>query len=559
MESSNLERILNRLDALKNQFSKTQSKELHSLVSRLSKLKITDTQSLIRAHEILLFICAHPPNPFILRIVESELRSFTKRVFALETQGVDLSELIRPEISGIAGTTVIDTFSYRITRWLREKHAKQIEFYWEWFEDDNRLADIWPRFMPILEEDSFVEANIPFRKWLREARGNQTEVTWLIDRFRKLSLSDSEKSELYNSQKLYVLWKFRYRDSRTGLRSSARTRFFHDGPMIQRRDIDLRAEVYKPSAKLQRLTAAEGRAAIDMALTASTVRYRELYGFSNGDPNSVCRASLGRGVELVLICLPPDKRLPLRAYHAAMLYKNGVPIGYFEGLSLFDRMESGFNLYYTFRDGETAWLYAQTLNVMHHLTGVTVFSLDPYQVGFENEEGIQSGAFWFYRKLGFRSTARQIQRATQYEEAKISSRKNYRTSAATLRRLAEAPMIFELSTTNRGDWDRFQIRKVGLSAQRLMAREFDGNATHMRDEANANMNRLWGTKNVGYSEGLAVCLLLIPNAKSWTPDEKGLLMKIVEAKQSGNEANYLKLMQKHARLRSELIAIGSTA
>ncbi len=48
-----------------------------------------------------------------------------------------------------------------------------------------------------------------------------------------------------------------------------------------------------------------------------------------------------------------------------MIYKNGVPIGYFEGLSLFERMESGFNLYYTFRDGETAWLYARTLNVMH--------------------------------------------------------------------------------------------------------------------------------------------------------------------------------------------------
>jgi len=28
-----------------------------------------------------------------------------------------------------------------------------------------------------------------------------------------------------------------------------------------------------------------------------------------------------------------------------MIFKNGVPVGYFEGLSLFERMESGFNLY----------------------------------------------------------------------------------------------------------------------------------------------------------------------------------------------------------------------
>jgi hypothetical protein len=105
-----------------------------------------------------------------------------------------------------------------------------------------------------------------------------------------------------------------------------------------------------------------------------------------------------------VISLPSGKRLPLRAYHSAMIYKNGVPIGYFEGLSFFERMESGFNLYYTFREGETAWLYANILNVMRRLTGASSFSLDPYQIGFENEEGIQSGAFWFYRKLGFRST-----------------------------------------------------------------------------------------------------------------------------------------------------------
>jgi len=52
-------------------------------------------------------------------------------------------------------------------------------------------------------------------------------------------------------------------------------------------------------------------------------------------------------------------------------------------------MESGFNLYYTFRDGETAWLYARILNVMHHFAKVTAFSLDPYQIGFEKEEGIE--------------------------------------------------------------------------------------------------------------------------------------------------------------------------
>ena len=102
-----------------------------------------------------------------------------------------------------------------------------------------------------------------------------------------------------------------------------------------------------------------------------------------------------------------------------MIYKNGVPIGYFEGITLFERMESGFNLYYTFRDGETAWLYARMLNVFHHFTGARAFSLDPYQIGHENEEGIESGAFWFYRKLGFRPTRKDILQLALKEEEKI--------------------------------------------------------------------------------------------------------------------------------------------
>jgi hypothetical protein len=51
------------------------------------------------------------------------------------------------------------------------------------------------------------------------------------------------------------------------------------------------------------------------------------------------------------------------------------------------------------------------------------------------------------------------------EEAKINTRKGYLTPAATLRKLAQSPMIFELDAGRVGDWDRFQIRKIGFKAQ----------------------------------------------------------------------------------------------
>jgi hypothetical protein len=460
--------LLDQLDELKTEFTPAAARRVEQVLAQLSRKKLIDTDLLVRYHEILLFLRVYPHGASLVRTVESELRSFANRVSYLEQQEVDVAPLEHPEVSGIAGTSVTDTFSFFIVRRLLQRHPSQLSIYWEWFESQNRLAATWPRFMPLLEEDAFVEANVPYREWLSNARGRRTELAWLIEQFDKLPKTDNERAELYDSQQLYVQWAPSFNVSRTGMRQMllrGRKLFYHRDPLIQRREIDLRKELAQPSPKLEKLSPQQGEKALDMARDSSTIRYRELYGFTHGDPMNVYHAELGRGVEIFLMSLPAEKRLPLRTYHAVMIFKNGVAIGYFEGLSMFERMESGFNLYYTFRDGETAWLYARVLNVMHHFTGATAFSLDPYQIGFENEEGIASGAFWFYRKLGFRPTEPDALQLTEKEEEKIRTRKGYRTSAATLRKLARSPMIFELDEVRRGDWDRFQIRKIGFRAQ----------------------------------------------------------------------------------------------
>ena len=74
--------------------------------------------------------------------------------------------------------------------------------------------------------------------------------------------------------------------------------------------------------------------------------------------------------------------------------------------------------------------------------GAKCFSVDPYQLGHENEEAIESGAFWFYRKLGFRSTSEEFARLITREESRIAAHPGYRSSLTTLRKLAEAPLIY---------------------------------------------------------------------------------------------------------------------
>jgi hypothetical protein len=149
-----------------------------------------------------------------------------------------------------------------------------------------------------------------------------------------------------------------------------------------------------------------------------------------------------------------------------MFFKNGVPAGYVELLSLCERAEVGFNLYYTFREGESAWLYARLLRLFHQILGVTCFSVDPYQLGHENEEAVDSGAFWFYRKLGFRPTGPAVAGLMAREESRIAKTPGHRSSRRTLEKLAGGYMLYEMPGTESGDWDGFRARTLALRLQR---------------------------------------------------------------------------------------------
>jgi hypothetical protein len=560
------DRYLTQLEESKRRFVRGEAKRLERLLARLGAINVSDAESLVRLHEALLFFAAYPQTARIKNLVESALKTFVERIDASRTADFDLSSLESPEVSGIAGMGVTDTFTYPIVSWLVRKQQGRVDLDWDWFEDENRLAETWTRFMPLLEEDAFVEANVPYQTWLGAASGGAArDLPWLIRRFESLPKSELEKAELYDSQKLYVRWVPPYRASRTGMRLPGARTFYHREPLIQRRDIDFKREVENAPPELVRLSKKEGEAILDMARQASTIRYRELYGFTHGDAERVYRTNLGRGVDIFIMGVPAGRRLPLRAYHAAMIFKNGVPVGYFEGLSLFERMESGFNLYYTFRDGETAWLYARTLNVFRHMLGVTAFAIDPYQVGHENEEGIESGAFWFYRKLGFRPADASIAKLVAAEEEKIAHRPGYRTSARGLRKLAAGPMIFELeaqsNSKSSGDWDRFQVRKIGLAVQRHMNANFSGDAEKMKIAAMKHLASALGTPQREFDKpgfmDFAVTLSLVRDLPQWSKREKEALEKIIRAKSGPEESSYLKLMQKHPRLREAIIRLGS--
>ncbi|MDQ3805929.1 MAG: hypothetical protein M3416_19125, partial [Acidobacteriota bacterium] len=412
MPTPTTERLLDELERLKRPGGAREHSRLSGVLAQLARREFKTAASLLRFHEVLLFLRAYPQSPALLRQAERLLSSFKRRVARLRAAGAeDLAELERPAVSGVAGTSFPALFSYDLVRWLAARFPARVRLDWEGYEEAGQLAAVLPRFLPLLEENAYVESYFPFREWLRAARARgQGELAWLLRRFERLEASEEERAALFDSLRLWVRWELG--DSpltRTRLRRPPREIFYHHAPLLSRRDVSLAGQLEDETPlPVERLARGAGEKLLDAGRATMAMRYRELHGFTHGDPATVRRAGAGRGLEIFLWGVPPEKRLPTLAYHAALLFKNGVPCGYAEALTLFERAEAGLNLFYTFREGESAWVYARLLRVFRQVLGARVFSVDPYQLGHLNEEGLESGAFWFYRKLGFRPVAPRL-------------------------------------------------------------------------------------------------------------------------------------------------------
>jgi hypothetical protein len=562
MLASNAERALVHLEESKRRFGRGEAARAEKLIAAAGKVHYRDAKSLIRFHDALLFLCAFPQGRGVVRLSEQLLSTIPERVAELRADGADMSPFDDESVSGIAGIEIVDTFPYEIATWLARAYPKDVKISWESDINSARLANTWPRFMPLLDEDGFVEPDVPYREWLDSARGNEPGLAWLLRRFASLSLPERAKAELYESLELPVQWNLgELPASRTLLRRRVRSIFHHDAPLIRRSDVSLTREL-SSRLQLEPLSIRESTEIINRGRAVLTVRYRGLYGMTHGVP-PVYIAQVGRGTQIFLWGLPPDRRFPLRAYCSGFTLKNGVPINYLEAIALADWMEIGFNTFYAFREGETAWTYAQVLRALRQLLGMDCISVYPYQLGADNEEAIESGAFWFYRKLGFRPGRPELAALVEAEEKKIAANPRYRTPARTLRKIAAWHVFFELPGTPRGDWDRFRARNLGMAVLRHMARA-GGDANAFRKTCDQKLGRAlnvepesWAPDERHAFSNFALALNAATDLRTWTPAEKSKLVEVIRAKMAAEEWDYLRLMREHPRLRKALIRLGS--
>jgi hypothetical protein len=562
---------LSRLAGLARRFEPGDSLRAQKLLAQLGRRRFSEAASLIRFHEILLFLRAYPHTSVMKVRCEALLASFHKRVTRLGASGADVSAFADPPVSGIAGTAFSAIWGYDIVRYLAARYPSRVEIDWEGYEGEAQLVSVLKSFLPLFEDGAYVVSPVPYLVWIRAAKRpnetGETDLAWLLRQFAQLSIAERAKASLFDSLGLWVHWTLGNSGAtRTQMRVRVNRTFYHDGPLIRRSEVSLDRELEdRLPLPLKKLSRADGEKLVSLGRDMMSVRYRELHGFTYGDPRHVRRAAAGRGVEFVVWGLPPGRRLPLLGYHAVLILKNGVPVGYAESLALFERTEVGINLFYTFRDGESAWIYARLLRFLRQYLHVSVFSVEPYQLGSHNEEGIEAGAFWFYRKLGFHPVQPQVARMVALEERKLANRPGYRTPARILRQLAAGHLLYEApSAPHPGEWNNFRVPFIGLAVQRRLARQSSGGEPMHGQALATSVAHALGVKPTDLSASeqrvfadLALVVALIPDLSRWSKEEKSALRRILRAKAGPDESRYVRLLQRHQRLRDGLRTIGS--
>jgi len=210
-----------------------------------------------------------------------------------------------------------------------------------------------------------------------------------------------------------------------------------------------------------------------------------------------------------------------------------------------------FNTFDTFRGGEAAFTFARWLAALRHMFGTTSFSVDPYQLG--NDEAIESGAWWFYAKLGFRPRDAATARVARRELLRVERSPRHRTHPATLRRLAERHLFFDLDPARRHPL--FPLAELGLRSGAALSARAGSDRERAVDEASAGLQHHCALASLhGFSPDqreawrrLAPILTLL-DLGAWQDDERRALVDLIRAKGGRSERDYVARYLAHPTL-----------
>jgi hypothetical protein len=523
-----------------------------ALLKQLARTRLGSARAVMQLHEGLCFIRAYPDNAAVLAQVQAMLDAFARRA-DVRTHRLALAT------SGIAGTPIHCRFFAGQAQWLAQHWPDQLQLDRSDFEAEARIARALPPLLTPAEASALIELKLAGYSALDRLRScSETDAAFLLRRIAAMpgnSLTREAFSDGVDAS--FVLAPGRATPSRTAAHFAAAPIVFrHDAPTHARPD--LRAEMARAPQSVRRLSLRDGRTAIDLARGAMVTRERSLEAFSFADERDAWLVDDGDGLSFALVGVIPERRHPIAACYGGLTLRNGVPIGYTQADIVGCRAALSFNTFDTFRGGEAGFSFARWLAALRQMFGTTSFSIEPYQLGQDNDEAIESGAWWFYAKLGFRPRDRATARLAHEERARLQRRARHRSPPATLRRLAERHLFFDLET--RQAKTPLAMGTLGLRAGAALSALAGSDRERAIDELSLELAHHCALASLrGFSRDqreawrrIAPILTLLDLA-AWRDSERRALVDLIRAKGGRSEREFVARYLRHPRLDTELL------
>ncbi|MEO6594400.1 MAG: hypothetical protein ABIP94_06580 [Planctomycetota bacterium] len=547
-------RVLRQLEDGKAKFGPGSAGPKLVLLRALARATLPSAKAVLRLHEVLCFLRAHPDDEAVLRQVSALLDGFEQRT-DLRRHRQELAN------SGIAGTAIRFSFFASTARWLSQRMPGILKVVWEDYAKADLLAERLALFATWPETPGLDDIEWPVHDWVRRLAGpNTSDADFLIQRCARLGRSEAEREAFFEELDLeFELPPGPHTPSRTRALLPGRP-VHYQTTTLRRERPDLQRELRRP-AEVTAVDEATGARIIALARESMVLRHRDLDAFAYGDARDVRLFDCGEGLEFAVVGVMPQRRLLLEAVYAYVTLKNGVPIGYVLTSGFFGSSEVAYNVFDTWRGGEAGLVYGRVLGVTRQIYGSDTFTVYPYQLGGEgNREGLETGAWWFYQKLGFRARDPDVLARMERELATMQKRKGYRTPIRTLERLAAHNMYWSQKKQRDDIIGVFPLANIGLAVTDYLAARFGadrerGEAT-CADEAAALCGvRGWQKWDEGeriWWQRWGPLVLVLPGVAKWSAAERDALVDVVRAKGGRRESDYVRLLDGHKKLRAAL-------
>jgi len=192
--------------------------------------------------------------------------------------------------------------------------------------------------------------------------------------------------------------------------------------------------------------------------------------------------------------------------------------------------------------------------------------VEAYQFGADNPEGIHSGAFWFYYRLGFRPVEPRLAQLAVGEFARMAVDRAYRTPPAVLRRFARSDL--ELLVPGDGAMeDPCDPADLSMAISRWIGRRFRGDRVTAEREAIEQVTRRLGVQGMERwpeddrraFRSLSLLMALVDDLDGWAAADKRALVALMRAKGGLSEQAYFDRMRAHPRFRQAMFRLASGA